>query len=49
MAGFVEREDNSNRHVVTLNSYRRFVKTTIGDSAGTDYAEWFIGHGKSPY
>jgi len=48
-AGFVERKDNSKRHVVTLNSFRAFVDTTISNSAGKDFAEWFLGHSKSPY
>jgi integrase len=47
--GFAERKDNSKRRKVTLNSLRRFVDTTVSDSAGKDYAEWFLGHNKSPY
>jgi integrase len=46
---FVDRKDDSRRHKITLHSFRRFVKTTISDSAGKDYAEWFLGHAKSPY
>jgi integrase len=38
----------SNRRKITLNSFRRFVYSTI---SGYDppYAEWFLGHNKSPY
>jgi integrase len=49
LAGFDDRKDNSLRHVVTLNSFRRFAKTTISNIAGNDYAEWFLGHANSPY
>lgn len=48
-AGFAERKDNSRRHKITLQSFRRFVKTTISNSAGKEYSEWFIGHADSPY
>jgi hypothetical protein len=48
-AGFVERKDNSKRHLISLNSFRSFVQTTISNSAGQDFAEWFLGHAKSPY
>ena len=34
---------------MTLKSFRSFVYTTISDSAGGEYAEWFLGHAKSPY
>ena len=37
------------RHAITLNSFRRFTKTTISDVAGYDYSEWFIGHAGSTY
>jgi integrase len=37
------------RHAITLNSFRRFAKTTISDVAGYDYSEWFIGHAGSTY
>jgi integrase len=49
LAGFTERKDDSNRHKVTIHSFRRFVDSTITDLAGKDYAEWFLGHSKSPY
>lgn len=39
----------SSRHKVTLHSFRRFVESTITDLTGKDYAEWFLGHAKSPY
>ena len=37
------------RRKITLHSFRRYVDTTISDQAGKDYAEWFLGHKKSPY
>lgn len=49
LAGFTERKENSKRHRITLNSFRRFVDSTITDLAGKDYAEWFLGHAKSSY
>ena len=49
LAGFTERKDDSNRHKVTIHSFRRFVDSTITDLAGKDYAEWYLGHSKSPY
>jgi hypothetical protein len=48
-AGFTEKKDNSRRHKVTLQSIRRFVKTTISHVAGKDYSEWFLGHAGSTY
>jgi hypothetical protein len=42
LAGFDGKKDNSPRHVVTLNSFRRFAKTTISNIAGKDYVEWFL-------
>ncbi len=49
-AEFLDKKDNdSRRHKITLHSFRRFVETTISDAAGKDYAEWFLGHVKSPY
>jgi integrase len=48
-AGFEERKDDNKRHKVTLKSFRSFVYSTISDSAGNEYAEWFLGHAKSPY
>src|SRR5215469_3190976 len=46
-AGFTERKGR--RHKITLKTFRDFVKSTISDSAGKDYSEWFIGHSGSPY
>ena len=37
------------RRKITLNSFRRFVKTGISDQTNQDYSEWFLGHSKSPY
>ncbi|MGA9153337.1 MAG: site-specific integrase [Candidatus Nitrosopolaris sp.] len=49
IAGFSERKEASKRHKVTLKSFRSFVHSTISDAAGKDFAEYFIGHAKSPY
>jgi integrase len=43
------RKSGAQRRKITLNSFRRFAKTTVGDQVNTDYSEWFIGHAKSPY
>jgi integrase len=47
---FDQRKDGmpQNRKI-TLHSFRRFVKTTISHSAGSDYSEWILGHKKSSY
>ena len=37
------------RRKITLNSFRRFVKTTISDLGYSDYSEWFIGDSSSTY
>lgn len=42
-------KENSVRHTITLHSFRRFVKTTISDFAGSDYSEWYLGHDHSVY
>ena len=45
-----EREDsNQNRRLITLHSFRRFVKTTISDFGYYDFSEYFIGHSGSTY
>jgi integrase len=45
-----EREDsNQNRRLITLHSFRRFVKTTISDLGYFDFSEYFIGHIGSTY
>ena len=49
LAGFTERKDDSNRHKVTIHSLRKFVDSTITDQTGKDYAEWYLGHSRSPY
>ncbi len=43
------RKDGAQRRKITLNSLRRFAKTTVSDLVSTDYSEWFIGHAKSSY
>ena len=40
---------NETRRNITLNSFRRFVKSTISDLGYADYSEWFIGHAGSTY
>jgi integrase len=34
---------------ISLNSFRRFVKTTISIQANSDYSEWILGHKHSSY
>jgi hypothetical protein len=36
-------------NLVIIHSFRRFVDSMITDLTGKDYAEWFLGHSKSPY
>jgi hypothetical protein len=51
IVGMDERKEDSKqrRRKITLHSFRRFVKTTIGDQVNSDYSDWFIGHAKSSY
>ena len=51
IVGMDERKEGSKqrRRKITLHSFRRFVKTTIGDQVNSDYSDWFIGHTKSSY
>lgn len=44
-----KREDGGKRHEITLHSFRRFVKSEIGDNVSSDYSEYFIGHKASTY
>jgi hypothetical protein len=44
-----ERKEGMLRRKVTLNSFRRFVKTVISTQVNQDYSEWFLGHAKSTY
>ena len=44
-----ERKDGEQRRKITLNSFRRFVKSVVAEQASTDYSEWLIGHAKSSY
>lgn len=46
--GFDERKEDSYRGKITLNSFRRFVYSTMS-TYDPAYAEWFLGHAKSPY
>jgi len=43
------RKDGEQRRKITLNSFRRFVKSVVAEQASTDYSEWLIGHAKSSY
>ena len=44
------REDgNARRRLITLHSFRRFVKTTISDLGYQDFSEFMIGHAGSTY
>jgi integrase len=45
----IKEDSHSYRRKITLNSFRRFVRTTLSDQVSSDYAEWFIGHAKSTY
>lgn len=42
-------DDNQRRRLITLHSFRRFVKTTISDLGYDDYSQYFIGHSGSTY
>lgn len=42
-------ELSGKRHIITLHSFRRYVKSVISDSGYTDYSEWLLGHTGSPY
>ena len=44
-----KRKDNSRRRKITLNSFRRFAKTTLADAVNSDYSEYLIGHADSSY
>jgi uncharacterized coiled-coil protein SlyX len=44
----IKEDSNSSRRKITLNSFRRFVYSTICDY-DVAFAEWVLGHNKSPY
>lgn len=47
---FDKRKDGMPQYrTITLRSFRRFVKTTISNQAGSEYSEWILGHKNSPY
>jgi integrase len=51
-AGFTSRKEDGvyKRRIITLHSFRRFVKTTItNQTRNSDYSEWFLGHIGNPY
>lgn len=41
--------DNKRRHIFTLHSFRRYVRTLISDLGWQDFAIWTIGHIGSTY
>ena len=45
----VREDSNKRRRLITLHSFRRFVKTTISDLGYADFSEYFIGHSGSVY
>lgn len=48
--GMGERKEGMLRRKFTFHTLRRYVYTTICDqTADQAYAEWFLGHSKSPY
>jgi integrase len=47
--GMDERKEGMIRRKITLNSFRRFVKTVVSTQVNQDYSEWFLGHSKSRY
>jgi integrase len=42
-------DNNKNRHIITLHSFRRYVRTLISDLGFQDYAEFTLGHSNSTY
>jgi integrase len=49
VAGMDARKENSRRRKITLHSFRRFTNTVLSDNVSSQYADWFLGHSKSPY
>lgn len=47
--GMGSREESNRRRLITLHSFRRFVKSTITDLGHYDFSEYFIGHIGSTY
>jgi len=42
-------DNNKDRHVFTLHSFRRYVRTLISDLGYQDFAEFTLGHSNSTY
>jgi integrase len=42
-------DNNKNRHIFTLHSFRRYVRTLISDLGYQDFAEFTLGHKNSTY
>lgn len=51
ISGMAERKENGihKRRKITLHSLRRHAFGVISNQVSQDYAEWFLGHSKSPY
>lgn len=48
--GFEKRVPGlSKRHEITLYSFRRYAETTIEDHTSANFADYILGHKKSPY
>lgn len=43
------KKDKHNRGVITLHSFRRYVETIIEDHTSANFADYILGHKKSPY
>jgi integrase len=41
--------NNKRRHIYTLHSFRRYLRTLISDLGYQDFAEWTLGHSFSTY
>jgi integrase len=42
-------DNNRNRHIFTLHSFRRYLRTLISDLGYQDFAEFTLGHSNSTY
>jgi integrase len=42
-------DNNKNRHIFTLHSFRRYIRTLISDLGYQDFAEFTLGHANSTY
>ena len=44
-----QRKENSQRHKITLHSFRRTAFSIINEQTNSEYANWFLGHNHSVY